>query len=745
MRTLVAACVLAAWAGAPATAQVSTTTKAVRDLAAKANPAGVVVRIGLDRAHRVTVSSTRPFRIVDPATGADAWKASYAGEVVAVADGGPEGEPPSTYRVQVAAFATREAAEAERARLERTFSAPAVVRFVADRGSWRVRLGQAGERAALAPLLEKLRGAGMTGIWIAEEPANEIAGVTLRLVDADWHDKATGAARLVVLPEPGARLEIAGKPYRGAIELRIDAQGRIRPVNWVEIESYLLGVVPSELGPDVWPQLEALKAQAVAARTYAFANLGQFDEDGFDLCATPRCQVYGGASAEHPLSDRAVAATRGEILTYDGKPIAALYTATCGGHTEDAAEIFPEQAAPYLKGVPCRAEAEAAASVRVTVEGIASEAVAAETGEDVTREIALLAVGGVVPGPLSPRELAKAPDASELRRWTSALARLAGRPAPSGAATSPDRLGRAALAIARDVGLDERGRVLLAEGDLPAILRDPGAAALPDDERRALATLVLSGAIRPRADGRLGVDERPSRARIAAALARIGEAYEAFALREGSVGAGYGGRLRLAVGKGSLELPLAGAPRLFSSVGGRTVPAARLEIWPGDRVRFRTGADGRVDWLEIRPPVKGTSDDRSAQVYAWEVRKSRRELEDAINKRLAIGTLRDLQVVRRGVSGRIVELRVVGSGATTVVKGFDVRNLLDLRETLTVVEILRDRSGAIDAVVFAGKGWGHGVGLCQVGAYGMALRGEDYRTILAHYYRQARIAPAPTP
>jgi stage II sporulation protein D len=86
------------------------------------------------------------------------------------------------------------------------------------------------------------------------------------------------------------------------------------------------------------------------------------------------------------------------------------------------------------------------------------------------------------------------------------------------------------------------------------------------------------------------------------------------------------------------------------------------------------------------------------------------------------------------MSGRIVELEVVGSTGSTVVKGFDVRNLLDLRESLTVIELQRDPAGRISSVVFTGKGWGHGVGLCQVGAYGMALRGATYRDILIHYY-----------
>jgi stage II sporulation protein D len=204
-----------------------------------------------------------------------------------------------------------------------------------------------------------------------------------------------------------------------------------------------------------------------------------------------------------------------------------------------------------------------------------------------------------------------------------------------------------------------------------------------------------------------------------------------------------GGVLRLSRGRDEVRLRLARAPVLMGYAGGKATGTARLELWPGDRVRYRTDAAGQVGYLELRPPIKGVSDDRSAAVYAWEVRKTRREIEDAIGARVSVGRVRDLRVVRRGVSGRIVELEVVGESGSQVVRGFDVRNLLGLRESLVVFEIQRAASGAIEAVVFAGKGWGHGVGLCQVGAYGMALRGESYESILTHYYRGAALERIP--
>jgi stage II sporulation protein D len=711
----------------------------LRALAAEAGQRVRVVRIGLEPAPAVRLTSARPFRVVDPATGTAVWHGTFAGPLAFVAEGGPEGPPPVRYRIQVGAFGTREAAETERDRLAAAYRAPAVVAFVPDRGSWRVRVGDAADRDALGPLVERLRADGVRGAWITEEPREIVEAVRLRLVDGRFNGWLSPSGRLVVVPG-AAPLEVGGKPYRGIVEIRLTRFGAVRAVNWVESELYLRGVVPAELGPEIWPEVEALKAQAVAARTYLARNTGQFDDDGYDLCGTPSCQVYGGLAAEHPLSDRAVAATAAEILSHDGKPISALYTATCGGHTEDGAEIFPEERAVYLRGVPCRAEGEALDRLKGTVRGATPMVRRDETGDDVTRPWTLLVAAGV----LGQRTDASGPPTgTELREWTTALARLTGRPLPSGPAPRIATLGAAALALASETGWVERASVLLSGPDVAAVLRDAAADTLPDAERRALAYLVSAGAIRPLGDGRFGIDAAPTRGRLVQALARIGEAYDAFGLTEATVTSARGGSLGLAQGKGSLTLPLAPRPFLFSSGGERAVPVAELTLWPGDRLRYRVAPDGRVDWMELLPPVKGISDDRSAKVYAWEVRSTRAAVEASLERRVSVGRLRDLRVRRRGVSGRIVELEVVGDRGTAVVKGFDVRRLLGLRESLAVIETQRDAAGEIHSVVFAGKGWGHGVGLCQVGAYGMALRGANYRDILAHYYRGARLETLP--
>lgn len=120
-------------------------------------------------------------------------------------------------------------------------------------------------------------------------------------------------------------------------------------LNRLPLEEYLRGVVPKEV-PAQWP-LAALKAQAIAARTYTVATLGRHKANGFDLCPSTHCHVYGGASAETPTTDQAVAETAGKVITYQGKIIKAIYHSTSGGYTEDPATVWGYSEA-YLKPVP---------------------------------------------------------------------------------------------------------------------------------------------------------------------------------------------------------------------------------------------------------------------------------------------------------------------------------------------------------------------------------------------------------
>src|SRR5215471_11975035 len=167
-------------------------------------------------------------------------------------------------------------------------------------------------------------------------------------------------AKVVVLPKNskvrndavGVPVEFDNRSYRGTIEVFGNSRNTFTVVNELPIEEYLLGVVPNELSPVAFSQIEALKAQAVAARTYIARNLGQYKNEGYDICATDSCQVYMGQATEHPLSTQAVQETSGLIAAYGDQPINALYSSTCGGRTEDAENIFDEKV-PYLVSTIC--------------------------------------------------------------------------------------------------------------------------------------------------------------------------------------------------------------------------------------------------------------------------------------------------------------------------------------------------------------------------------------------------------
>ncbi len=136
--------------------------------------------------------------------------------------------------------------------------------------------------------------------------------------------------------------------YRGSLEIRVASASGLNAINTLGIESYLAGVVPSE-SPPIWPP-EALKAQAVAARTYASAT--GVGGKGFDQYPDTRSQMYRGFNAETAATNNAVDSTAGEVVTYNGEPVVTYFFSTSGGHTENVENVFTNSdPKPWLKGV----------------------------------------------------------------------------------------------------------------------------------------------------------------------------------------------------------------------------------------------------------------------------------------------------------------------------------------------------------------------------------------------------------
>lgn len=153
-------------------------------------------------------------------------------------------------------------------------------------------------------------------------------------------------APAVALPDD-AHFALAGRSYRGILEI-LAKKGGLTAVNLVPLDDYLLSVVPEEMPTD-WPA-EALKAQSVAARSFALHNRDRHGADGFDLCTTTHCQVYTGVGAEKTASTAAIKATEGEVLFYGTEPIDALFHTDSGGMTENSENVWGSFV-PYLRAV----------------------------------------------------------------------------------------------------------------------------------------------------------------------------------------------------------------------------------------------------------------------------------------------------------------------------------------------------------------------------------------------------------
>ena len=156
---------------------------------------------------------------------------------------------------------------------------------------------------------------------------------------------------LELVPVLGGYSGWSGSWYRGTFRVFASSPEGLTLVNVVGLEEYLRSVLPNEIGTPPESDFAAVKAQAVAARSYTVAYMGRRAELGFDLYASVEDQVYAGTTRENRQSDRALESTRGEVLTSDGQPIKALYSSACGGRTANVEDVWPWDWTAYLRSV----------------------------------------------------------------------------------------------------------------------------------------------------------------------------------------------------------------------------------------------------------------------------------------------------------------------------------------------------------------------------------------------------------
>jgi stage II sporulation protein D len=536
--------------------------------------------------------------------------------------------------------------------------------------------------------------------------------------------------------EAGAPVRFNDKPFRGKIEVFANPHGALTVVNVIRLEDYVRGVVPNELSPGGYPAIEALKAQAIAARTYALRNRGQFAAEGYDLLPTTRSQVYRGLSSENALSSRAVDETRGMIATYNGEPINALYTSTCGGRTEDAENIF-NTAVPYLRGRECAAEVKAPFAPFTIKSSRDLFEIKDEKDLPFARDAALLAVNGFsLPSDrVSSSWLSAHVSESEVRDWLSVAARLArtGQLTKDEDITKPPAFSTMLIA---SVSGDKRADTLLNNADVDYLLAFHDGEQVPAANRADVAMLLRDGVLSLFADATLRPSETMSRARALHAIARLLEARGLLALQKGTTRPATSGVLILRSNKGK-DLPVVVSREafLFREFGENLYQMKSLALVGGEPLTFHINAKGEADYLEARPAANGAAAERFSPFTHWTAEMSVGEVQSRLGRSVrGVGSITDLRVAARGSSRRVIDLEVVGTQGTGHVRGGRIRSALGLREQLFVIDRVYTDNNRVTGFIFTGRGWGHGVGMCQVGAYGLARQGYNVEQILKAYY-----------
>ncbi|MEO1132790.1 MAG: SpoIID/LytB domain-containing protein [Cyanobacteria bacterium J06639_1] len=164
-----------------------------------------------------------------------------------------------------------------------------------------------------------------------------------------WEGQTYTSDTLSIVSDRGV-MDIDSKPFAGDMRIQPNAHESFTVVNSVPLETYLRGVVPHEIGYQA-PRA-AVEAQAILARTYALRNRHRFLTDDYEICATTHCQVYRGLTETRPMADQAIAATAGQVLTYDDELADAVYSSTTGGVTAAFEHIWDGDPRPYLQSVP---------------------------------------------------------------------------------------------------------------------------------------------------------------------------------------------------------------------------------------------------------------------------------------------------------------------------------------------------------------------------------------------------------
>lgn len=623
------------------------------------------------------------------------------------------------YGVQVGAISDLQSAEGLETKVEREAGTDAAIVFDAASGLNRVIAGSFESADAARPFRQQLIDAGWpSDSMIVPRPTGESFETRFQLRDDEGGTAVVSGESILVLPASADEVQIGESPYRGGARLFINTRGLFNVINELNLEHYVQGVIPNEMGPRQYDELEALKAQALAARTYAIRRLGDFRHEGYDICPTPACQVYRGKSTEHELTNQAVSESAGMVITYDGEPIDALYSATCGGETSDVEVMFPGRNDPYLRHASC-VELDLA-SLQGVQDGAPADITAA-------RARIFSALTGY-----SPTTSWGAGDVSQALRSAMRFAGVEGEPS----APASSRRADVYRWLYRVWNLDESSSHLLLAQDIGYYFpgADPNA-----EEIRAASWLIKFEFLPFQLIDRDALGAAIPRDEMLSVLYSWLSHMKRVEELRGRIRTIDGRLLAVKTDSGVVNRTLAPGALTFRSIGERYQELASVPVLPSDRITVYSSG-GRTAAIVVEANYDGAAFDRTSAYSGWVRSWNEDQLVTAISRRNPIRRLENLEIMGRDEAERVTELRVHADGRVIPLRGLPIRWSLDVPDNIFTMQTSVDPDGK-RRWTFFGKGWGHGTGMCQVGAFGMAFRGHSAEEIIGNYYTGVEIVP----
>jgi stage II sporulation protein D len=710
------------------------------------NATGPLIRIGLTTSGKeLRISSPGEFYVLEKKP--EAKRQLIQGEIQVRVEQEPD-ESSVVYRVQIASYAKRQMAADLQQEIADLFEVPLTIHEDSELGVFQVRVGGFSTREKAQSFLRTAT-KKFHDAFIVREIASAGSGKTILALRGKQNFFQISQAGFLFMPVSGADfLSFDGKPYRGVFDINLNKNGRITVVNRLGAEEYLLGVVPAEMSPYDYPEFEALAAQSIAARTYALKNVGRFESEGYDLTADTQTQVYKGVAAERDASSQAVRKTLGLAIYYQGELIQAMYMSTCGGRTEDYSNVYGTDPVPYLKSVFCSIESgdENGQTILESRHPL-EQSITADDGSLANRNLEFAGILGVVES-ISPEFLATPASQKECSSWIETArklikkTRVAETTSEKGDLTT--RAGFLQFAAESLFGADEIKRKISARDASYYISNLADGDRVPEGARYALAYLMQNNFWRPFPDNTIQPKTPIRRGDALSLLLRWIELKQPDILRKGVfVSAGKNAAVNIKWGNRTQEFPLSKNLLLFRLDPDRTIPVTRLNIIGNEKLHFHVDQNGSIDFIEMELNPTGASSDRYSPAATWDTTLTRSVMVEKLRSLAAqAGEFKDLKPARLGNSGRAVQIEITGSRGSIVVNGYKVRNALGLKDTLFNITRDINPDGSIASFTFHGRGYGHGIGLCQVGAFGMARAGHSYEEILKTYYTGVEIRKA---